>query len=174
MITLKTLDRTPSLAELKVSYRRGRGRDSKQLDMPLVVRCPISAETYLRTLWDKDTLELREEFVMVCVNTARAVLGWVKLATGGIDAADIGNVYIAYVEVSPTYGAGPKEPNWQSGSRSKTRVARSGVSQFTGTSRLRAAASARSSTTTKIWSSDAPTTATSRTTSAARAVRRPW
>lgn len=87
MIMLKTFERTPNLAELKVSYRRGRGRDSKQLAMPVVVSSPVTAEQYLRTVWDKDTLELREEFVLVCVNTADEVLGWVKLATGGIDAA---------------------------------------------------------------------------------------
>ncbi len=89
MIMLKTYERTPSLAELKVSYRRGRGRDSNQLAMPFVVTSPISAEQYLRTVWDKDTLELREEFVLVCVNTAHEVLGWVKLATGGIDIAAV-------------------------------------------------------------------------------------
>ena len=88
MIMLKTFERTPNLAELKVSYRRGqgRGRNSNQLAMPFVVSNPVSAEKYLRTLWDKDTMELREEFVLVCVNTVNEVLGWVKLATGAVDA----------------------------------------------------------------------------------------
>jgi DNA repair protein RadC len=57
--------------------------------MPFVVTNPVTAEQYLRSVWDKDTLELREEFVLVCVNTAHEVLGWVKLATGGIDAAAV-------------------------------------------------------------------------------------
>lgn len=89
MITLKTFDRTPSLAELKVSYRRGRPRDDRQEKMPFVVSSPISAAEYVRTIWDKDTIDLREEFVLVCLNTALEVLGWVKLTTGGLDAAPV-------------------------------------------------------------------------------------
>lgn len=89
MIMLKSLERTPNLAELKVSYRRGRGRDSNQLTMPFIVTSPITAEQYLRSVWDNDTLELREEFILVCLNTANEVLGWVKLATGGMDTTPI-------------------------------------------------------------------------------------
>ncbi len=87
MIMLKTFERSPNFAEMKVSYRRGKGRDTKQLAMPFVVSNPISCEEYLRTIWDKDTLELREEFIVLCLNTANEALGWVKLATGGIDVA---------------------------------------------------------------------------------------
>ncbi len=89
MITLKTFERTPSLAELKVSYKRGRPRDDKQQVMPWVLSSPISCEKYLRTLWNKDTFELQEEFVVVCLNTSLEVLGWVKLHTGGIDSSPV-------------------------------------------------------------------------------------
>ena len=43
----------------------------------------MSCEKYLRSIWDKDTLELREEFILLCLNCAHEVLGWVKLYTGG-------------------------------------------------------------------------------------------
>ena len=89
MITLKTFERTPSLAELKVSYRRGRPKDGKQERMPFFVASPVSCENYLRTLWDDDTIELREEFVMLCLNGSHEVLGWVRLYTGGINAAAV-------------------------------------------------------------------------------------
>jgi DNA repair protein RadC len=87
MITLKTFERTPALAELKVTYRRGRPRDDRQEKMPWVVCTPVACEKYLRTIWDKDTIDLREEFVVVCLNGSNEVLGWVKLHTGGLDHA---------------------------------------------------------------------------------------
>jgi DNA repair protein RadC len=89
MITLKTHDRTPSLAELKVSYRRGRPRDCKQTVMPFVVATPVECEKYLRSIWDVDTLELREEFVLLCLNGAHEVLGWVRLHAGGFNSTDV-------------------------------------------------------------------------------------
>ncbi len=89
MIMLNSFERTPTLAELKVSYRRGRARASKSAAPTVRLSSSIAAEKYLRAVWDKNTLELREEFLLVCVNTAHEVLGWVRLATGGIDAAFI-------------------------------------------------------------------------------------
>lgn len=89
MITLKTHDRTPTLAELKVSYRRGRTRDGRQTKMPFVVSSPVNAVEYLRKIWDKDTFDLREEFVLVCLNTSLEVLGWVRLSTGGLDSTPV-------------------------------------------------------------------------------------
>ena len=89
MITLKTFEHTPSLAELKVSYRRGRPETNKQEGMPFRVSSPVSCETYLRSVWDDDTMELREEFVLLCLNGAHEVLGWVKLHTGGFNQAHV-------------------------------------------------------------------------------------
>ena len=83
MITLKNFERTPHLAELKLSYRRGRPKGVKREDSPFFVGSSMSCEKYLRTVWDKDTLELREEFVVLCLNGAHEVLGWVRLHTGG-------------------------------------------------------------------------------------------
>jgi len=79
---LKTMERTPMLAELKMTYRRKRPRAGQTA--PVILTSPMSSETYLRTVWDADTIELREEFVLICLNTACEVLGWIKLFTGGI------------------------------------------------------------------------------------------
>ncbi len=89
MITLKTLERTPGLAELKVSYKRNRPKTDNQVRMPFFVASPICCEKYLRSVWDKDTIELREEFLVVCLNGAHEVLGWVKLHTGGLNQSPV-------------------------------------------------------------------------------------
>lgn len=89
MITLKTLDRTPSLAELKVSYRRGKPKDTSQIAMPFRVASAVSCERYLRQVWNADTIELREEFVVVCLNGSHEVLGWIRLRTGGFNHAQV-------------------------------------------------------------------------------------
>ncbi len=89
MITLKTFEHTPNLAELKVSYRRSRRRNQKQNQPPWILTSPVKCDEYLRTLWDKDTLDLREEFVVLCLSSQLEVLGWVKLHTGGIDQAPV-------------------------------------------------------------------------------------
>ena len=89
MITLKSFERTPFLAELKVSYRRGRPKDGKQGRMPFFVASSQSCAEYLRRRWDDDTIELREEFVLLCLNGSHEVLGWVKLHTGGFHHAAV-------------------------------------------------------------------------------------
>ena len=89
MITLKTLDRTPDLAELKVTYKRRRRKDTRQHAMPRALTTPVKVEEYLRTLWDQDTIDLREEFVVLCLDTSLTVLGWVRLHTGGLDSSPV-------------------------------------------------------------------------------------
>lgn len=77
-IALATFKKTARLAELKLSYRR------KQQDYPsLRIDSPEVAIHYLRQLWDKDTLELREEFMLVCLSNSLDVNGWIKLYSGG-------------------------------------------------------------------------------------------
>lgn len=120
MITLKTFERTPSLAELKVTYRRGRPKDDRQEKMPWVVCTPVACEKYLRTIWDKDTIDLREEFIVVCLNGSNEVLGWVKLHTGGLDHATIDSRLVfavalqtasAAIVVAHNHPVGPCRPS---------------------------------------------------------------
>ena len=92
MSPLNTFDRTPNLAELKVSYRRRRSRGGKRKNVdetPFVIANSSSCETYLRQIWNKDTLELREEFIVLCLNSAHQVLGWINVASGGLSATAI-------------------------------------------------------------------------------------
>ncbi len=87
MITLKTFDHTPRLAELKIAYKRTRGRRHKQASGGYMLRSELQVAEYLRTIWDDDTIDLREEFVLLCLDTSLTVLGWVKLHTGSLDAS---------------------------------------------------------------------------------------
>jgi len=89
MITIRAFEHTPNLAELKVSYRRSGTRRRKQDACPFVVRDPIGCDIYLRRIWNKGTIELREEFIVLCLNAAHEVLGWVNVASGGFSATTI-------------------------------------------------------------------------------------
>src|SRR5262245_41680080 len=84
MIQLNSFERTPHLAELKVSYKRRRPADNRQVNMPWLVSTPVDAVKYLRSVWDKDRLELIEEVLLVCLNNQLEVLGWVKVSQGGL------------------------------------------------------------------------------------------
>lgn len=89
MIALKTFHRSPQLAELKVSYKRRKTADGRQLRMPWIVTNSQSAEEYLRTIWDASKLELVEDFYVVCLNTAHEALGWVRVSSGGFDRTTV-------------------------------------------------------------------------------------
>lgn len=89
MIALKTLHRTPYLAELKVTYRRGKPKDAGQAAFPFAVASPMCCEKYLRSMWDMDAMDLREEFVLVCLNNSLEVLGWIRLSSGGMAATAV-------------------------------------------------------------------------------------
>ena len=86
---LAAFDRTPRLAELKVSYRRSRNRRVKKErnEQTLYgIRDSKSCEKYLREIWNQDTIELREEFIVLCLNNAHEVLGWINVSSGGLSA----------------------------------------------------------------------------------------
>src|SRR5262249_35544506 len=74
----------PRLAELKAVYRsRTRITERKQ------IRGPDGVVEYLRAIWNKDTLELSEDFIVLCLNGSHQVRGWIKVASGGMDSAAV-------------------------------------------------------------------------------------
>lgn len=82
-IKLSTFSRTPHLAELKMSYRRTSLANAE--DMPKErISSPELAIDYVRRLWDVDTIELQEEFFLVCLSNALEVNGWIRLHSGGL------------------------------------------------------------------------------------------
>ena len=84
MTTLNYKNRTPALAELKVSYRRN-PRKPAQPDTK-VVQNADAAIAFFRDIWDDGTIDLREEFVLLCLTLDCQVLGWVRLSTGNREA----------------------------------------------------------------------------------------
>src|SRR3954454_4268487 len=84
MIKLESFERSPKMSEIKAVYRsRTRTRERKQ------IRGAENAVEYLREIWNQDTLELTEDFVMVCLNNAYQAIGWVKISSGGFDATNV-------------------------------------------------------------------------------------
>jgi DNA repair protein RadC len=89
MIELKTFERSARLAELKVSYKRRQKAEPGQVRMPWVCSTPKTVEEYLRSVWDMDRIEYAEDFVVLCLNNAIEPLGWVRVATGGLEYAAV-------------------------------------------------------------------------------------
>ncbi|MEQ9202460.1 MAG: JAB domain-containing protein [Cyclobacteriaceae bacterium] len=71
----------PTIAEVSLSYKA----KHKVETLPSITS-PQEAVEYLRSIWDKNTLELREEFIIVVLNNAKKVLGWSRISTGGSTA----------------------------------------------------------------------------------------
>ena len=47
------------------------------------IKSPEDAASFLKEIWDFDTIEYREEFVVVLLNHSKKVIGWSKVSTGG-------------------------------------------------------------------------------------------
>lgn len=70
--------KSPSLAEISLKYKSV----VPQNQMPTVTS-PEEAVSVLRTIWDEDTIQLKEEFVVLLLNNAKKCLGWSKISSGG-------------------------------------------------------------------------------------------
>lgn len=88
MIDLQVFERSPRLAELKVSYKRSR-KISNEPEPSARIASSKSAEEYFRAIWSAGTLELIEEFVLVCLNGAHHPIGWIRISTGGFNATHV-------------------------------------------------------------------------------------
>ena len=81
-VRLRSFERSTRLAEIKAVYRsKLRPHERK------TILCAKDAAEYLRAVWDKDRIELAEEFLMLCLNAGHETLGWVKVASGGFNSA---------------------------------------------------------------------------------------
>jgi DNA repair protein RadC len=88
MIALNEFERSPKLSELKVSYRRNERRKRLEPCVP-GLRMPQTAEAYLRSIWNKDRIDLLEEFVVVFMNNSLVPTGWLRVASGGLNFASV-------------------------------------------------------------------------------------
>ena len=77
-------ERSPRLAEIRAVYKSRTKAGERR-----PIRGPKDVEGYLRAIWNKGTLELVEEFVVVCLNGSHQAIGWVKVSSGGFNATAI-------------------------------------------------------------------------------------
>ena len=48
------------------------------------IKCSKDAETLLRSIWNMDTIELKEEFCILLLSRANKVKGYYKVSEGGV------------------------------------------------------------------------------------------
>lgn len=125
MIALKTFHRSPQLAELKVSYKRRKVSDGRQLRMSFIVTNSQTAEEYLRSIWDANKLELVEDFYVVCLNSAHEALGWVRVSSGGFDRTTVDGRLIFGIALQAASSAIIVAHNHPSGASRSARTERS-------------------------------------------------
>ncbi|TAH40819.1 MAG: DNA repair protein [Bacteroidetes bacterium] len=70
---------SPNLAEISVSYSSKIKASERRK-----ISSSKDVEVILREIWTDSTIELREEFYILLLNRANQLLGWSKIATGGL------------------------------------------------------------------------------------------
>lgn len=82
----------PTVAEITLSYK-----PSEPVSELPRITSPEEAARYLRSIWDDDLLELREQFIIVILNNQKQVLGWHLISSGGATATivDIAAIFQA-------------------------------------------------------------------------------
>jgi len=69
------------IAEVSLKYKRKPSADG----MPRITS-PEAAVGLLRSIWNKDTLQLKEEFVVILLSNAKRCLGWSLISSGSSTA----------------------------------------------------------------------------------------
>lgn len=79
-------EKSPTLAEVAISYKT-KVKASDRLNLR------TSADVYsaLKSVYNLDTVEHHEEFVILLLNRAMSMLGWAKISVGGITATVVDN-----------------------------------------------------------------------------------
>lgn len=82
----------PQIAEVSLAYRSVQPVES----LPTITS-PEEAAAYLRSIWNDDHLELKEEFVVVLLDNMKHVLGWSLISSGGSTATIVDTAQIFQV-----------------------------------------------------------------------------
>lgn len=69
---------TSHFSEVSLTYK-----SSKPVKDLATVRSPIDAVKILRKIWNEDTIQIREEFVILILNHSKKCLGWSLISIGG-------------------------------------------------------------------------------------------
>lgn len=82
--------KTNQIAEVGLTYKTNKAAS----DMP-VINTPEKAHKYLRSIWDTtDTLELKEDFVVLLLNNNKQAHGWSKISSGGTIATVVDPILV--------------------------------------------------------------------------------
>ena len=79
--TQNQLIKDPMLAEVSIGYRT----KIRPSERPKLTKSE-DAYKYLKGIYSPDTIEHKEEFYIILLGASSIVLGWVKVASGNIDA----------------------------------------------------------------------------------------
>ena len=85
-------EKSPKLAEIKVTYK-----SKSRLKEKGIVSKSKESLAVLYPLFNSETIGFIEEFYMLLLNRANAVLGWVKLSSGGTVGTIIDKKIIAII-----------------------------------------------------------------------------
>ncbi len=66
------------MSEIEVTYKNNK----KYQEMPQI-KCSADVNELLRSVWS-NRMEHVEEFVLLCLNRANKLLGWIKVSSGGV------------------------------------------------------------------------------------------
>ena len=69
-------------SEIKVSYK------AKKHNLPIVAN-PDTVADIVRSAWDKNRIEMREEFKVLLLNRANIVLGFFNVSAGGVSSTSV-------------------------------------------------------------------------------------
>ncbi len=83
-IELRAFERSPRLAEIRAVYKSRRKFSERT-----TASGPSDVEAYLREIWNPRTLELSEDFLVLCLNGSHQAVGWVKVSSGGLNASHV-------------------------------------------------------------------------------------
>jgi len=83
-IELRAFERSPKLAEIRAVYKSRRKFSERT-----TASGPSDVEAYLREIWNPRTLELSEDFLVLCLNGSHQAVGWVKVSSGGLNASHV-------------------------------------------------------------------------------------
>jgi len=75
------IEKSPQLAEVKLTYKCQQPPGESP-----TVSTPGEAARVLRKIWEPGQMQLREQFVVLLLNSAKKCLGWCKISSGGTTA----------------------------------------------------------------------------------------
>ena len=97
-INLNQFESSPDIAEVKIIYK---------IKLKNICRITKSTEAFdaLFPLFDKDTICLKEEFILILLNRANYVIGWFKLSSGGTTGTVVDSkiIFILAIKTNACY-----------------------------------------------------------------------